>query len=149
MSRSQTSQTTPAAPARWTVLHHPSLAATLCCPQPMRALPSSSLLFPHPTLARTLPTTPRSESFNPLPSALALLPLSIRSCLECEDHNCASEFPSAFNSSGCTLKRSGIYIGWRHWLQRLTTSKPSAPTLKPEADVMVTWVATCPLLLGS
>lgn len=148
MSRSRTSWTTPATPARSSLLHHPSLAATLCCPQPMQALPSSSLLCPHPTLARTLPTTPKSESFNLLPSALALLPLSTCTCLECEDHNCTTEW-SAFNSTGCTLKRSGIYIGWRCWPQRLTTSKPSAPTLDPEADVMVTWVATCPLPLGS
>ena len=126
-SRSRTSRTPPAAPARWTLLHHPSLAATLCHPQPIRALPPSSLLCSHPTLARTLPTASESESFNLLPSALAL---STCTCLDCEDHNCTTE-QSAFNSTGCPLKRSGIYIGWRHRPQRLTTSKPSAPTLGP------------------
>lgn len=48
-SRSRTSRTPPAAPARWTLLRHPSLAATLCRPQPMRALPPapSYALTPH------------------------------------------------------------------------------------------------------
>lgn len=109
----------------------PSLACCHPLPPTTHASPSLQLpLCPPPTEARTVPTASESESFNLLPSALALLPLSTCTCLDCEDHNCTTE-QSAFNSTGCTLKRSGIYIGWRHRPQRLTTSKPSAPTLGP------------------
>lgn len=124
---------TPAAPASAGLSSTiPHLLPPSAAHNPWQALPSSSLLFPHPTLARTLPTTPRSESFNPLPSALALAS-PYAACLECEDHSCTT-LPSAFNSSGCTLKRSEHSTLETHWLQRLTTSKPSTPTLKPEAD---------------